>query len=555
MRNKNLVLIITLLLVSAVVLTSCGPAATQEPVSTEAPAATGAPVATEAPEATEAPAETEEPAPTDEPAATEEPAGDERGILRFTDGLQYGGNENLDPVDEARYWPTISLIYDRLTEPAYDSMAPQPSLAKSWESNEDATVWTFFLRDDVYFHDGTQLTSADVKYSADHWRTSETSILRTSFEVVDSIETPDDFTVVFNLTQPLVTFDLTVMDYRARVVPKDGFPSVLETGMGSGPFKLEKLDVEGVTVLVANDDYWDGPPGVKAVEVYGIAESEAQTTALLSGQLDFQGVTLDIAQRFEGNPDFKISQVPSGDWSGLVMRTDIPPFDNLALRQAMHLVVDRQEFVDLSLSGAGTVSCDSAVMPSDPNVFTDCDPGADIEAAQAKLVEAGYPDGFEIDLYASSICQDWEALIEIYQQQAAQAGITVNIQTVSADGFWTEQWMVEPFVITCWNARLADAALNEIYRGGGAWNESYWNVPEFDALLDAARAEKDADVRKEHYIEAQKMLHEGGGTIIPYYLDLIRVQKTCIDGIPPLPDIWIDWDGITKDTSYPNCSD
>jgi peptide/nickel transport system substrate-binding protein len=555
MRNKNLVWIITLLLVSAVVLTSCGPAATQEPVSTEAPAATEAPVATEAPEATEAPAETEEPAPTDEPAATEEPAGDERGILRFTDGLQYGGNENLDPVDEARYWPTISLIYDRLTEPAYDSMAPQPSLAKSWESNEDATVWTFFLRDDVYFHDGTQLTSADVKYSADHWRTSETSILRTSFEVVDSIETPDDFTVVFNLTQPLVTFDLTVMDYRARVVPKDGFPSVLETGMGSGPFKLEKLDVEGVTVLVANDDYWDGPPGVKAVEVYGIAESEAQTTALLSGQLDFQGVTLDIAQRFEGNPDFKISQVPSGDWSGLVMRTDIPPFDNLALRQAMHLVVDRQEFVDLSLSGAGTVSCDSAVMPSDPNVFTDCDPGADIEAAQAKLVEAGYPDGFEIDLYASSICQDWEALIEIYQQQAAQAGITVNIQTVSADGFWTEQWMVEPFVITCWNARLADAALNEIYRGGGAWNESYWNVPEFDALLDAARAEKDADVRKEHYIEAQKMLHEGGGTIIPYYLDLIRVQKTCIDGIPPLPDIWIDWDGITKDTSYPNCSD
>jgi ABC-type transport system substrate-binding protein len=224
MRNKNLVWIITLLLVSAVVLTSCGPAATQEPVSTEAPAATEAPVATEAPEATEAPAETEEPAPTDEPAATEEPAGDERGILRFTDGLQYGGNENLDPVDEARYWPTISLIYDRLTEPAYDSMAPQPSLAKSWESNEDATVWTFFLRDDVYFHDGTQLTSADVKYSADHWRTSETSILRTSFEVVDSIETPDDFTVVFNLTQPLVTFDLTVMDYRARVVPKDGFP-------------------------------------------------------------------------------------------------------------------------------------------------------------------------------------------------------------------------------------------------------------------------------------------------------------------------------------------
>jgi peptide/nickel transport system substrate-binding protein len=146
-------------------------------------------------------------------------------------------------------------------------------------------------------------------------------------------------------------------------------------------------------------------------------------------------------------------------------------------------------------------------------------------------------------------------LTEIYQQDAAQAGIDVNLVTVSADGFWTEQWMVEPFVITCWNARFADAALNEIYRGGGTWNESYWDVPEFDALLDAARAEKDPEKRREHYIAAQKMLHEEGGTIIPYYANLIRVQKTCLDGIPPLPDIWIDWDGITKDTSFENCAE
>ncbi|HEY5731488.1 MAG TPA: ABC transporter substrate-binding protein, partial [Anaerolineales bacterium] len=253
MRNNNLFRITIFLLIVTMVLTACGPAATEapaEPAATEAPAEPAATEAPAEPAATEAPAE---------PTATEAPAADERGILRFTDGLQYGGNENLDPVDEARYWPTISMIYDRLTEPAYDSMVPQPSLAKSWETNEDASVWTFYLRDDVYFHDGTQLTSADVKYSADHWRTSETSILKTSFEVVDSIETPDDFTVVFNLNQSLVTFDLIVMDYRARVFPKDGYPAILETGMGSGPFKLEKLDVEGVTVLVANDDYWDGP--------------------------------------------------------------------------------------------------------------------------------------------------------------------------------------------------------------------------------------------------------------------------------------------------------
>jgi peptide/nickel transport system substrate-binding protein len=388
MKNKNLIWIMTTLVVLALVLSACGPAATEAPAAPEEPAA---------------PAASEEPAAPEEPAATEEPAGDERGTLRFTDGLAYGGNENLDPVDEARYWPAISLLYDRLTEPAFDSMTPSPSLAVSWESNDTADVWTFHLRDDVYFHDGTQLTSADVAYSANHWKSGETSVLATTFAIVDSVETPDDFTVVFNLTAPVVTFDLTVMDYRARVLPKDGFPGILETGMGSGPFKLDTLDVEGVSVLVANDDYWDGPPGVKAIEIYGIADVEAQTTALLSGQLDFQGVTPEIAARFEGNNDFLVTEIPGGDWSGFVMRTDIPPFDNLALRQAMHYVVDRQKMVDLAISGAGMVSCDSPVMPSDPNVLSECSYEQDFEAAKAKLIEAGYPDGIEVNLGTADV--------------------------------------------------------------------------------------------------------------------------------------------------------
>jgi peptide/nickel transport system substrate-binding protein len=482
-------------------------------------------------------------------AAMEEEIMDERGTLRFTDGLAYGGNENLDPVDASRFWPPISLLYDRLTEPAFDEVRPTPSLAKSWESNDTGDVWTFNLRDDVYFHDGTQLTSADVAYSVNHWKTSETSILASTFQVVDSTVTPDDFTIVFNLTQPVVDFPTTVMDYRARVVPVDGLPGILETGMGSGPFKLERLDVIGTTILVANDDYWDGPPGLKAIHVYGIADVEAQTNAVLAGQLDWLTLqTVEQAQRFEGNDDFVVSQISGGNWSGFVMRTDIPPFDNLALRQAMHHVVDRQAMVDLALSGAGTVSCDTAVMPGDPYQFqTDCP--QNIDEAIAKLEEAGYADGIEIDLYTSDVCADWTALTEIFQQQAALAGIDVNITTVSSDGFWSEAWMVQPLVMTCWNARGADAALNEIYRSGGAWNESFWNVPAYDALLDAARAETDFDMRRQHYLDAQQMLHEDGGTIIPYFQNLIRVQKSCIDGIPPLSNIWIDWDGMTKDSS------
>jgi peptide/nickel transport system substrate-binding protein len=521
---KKIFLTISLLIIATMVLAACAQA-TDEP--------------TPAPEVVE---------PTEAPQPTEEEVMEEtRGVLKYNTGLAYGGLENLNPVDPNRFWPPISLLFDRLTTPAEGELLPSPSLATEWKSNETGDVWTFTLRDDVYFHDGTQLTSADVAYSVGHWQGAEGSVIAGSFEVVDSVETPDDFTVVFNLTQPVVDFPLIVMDYRARVLKEGSFPDILETGMGSGPFKLETLDVEGITVLAANDEYWDGPPGVAAIEVYTITDVEAAIQATRAGQIDFSiDLVFDHIQLFEDTDEFVVDIIPTGNWSGFVMRTDIPPFDNLALRHAMHLVVDRQEMLDLALSGVGSISCDQAIMPGDPYLIPECLYEQDIEAAKAKLAEAGYEDGFEIDLYTADICADWTALTEIYQQAAAQAGITVNIKNVSSDGFWAEAWMIEPFVMTCWNERTADQALNEIYRGGGSWNESYWNVPEFDAHLDAARAEMDFDARREHYLAAQEMLHLDGGTIIPYYSGMIRAAKTCVENIPNIGLFFADWNHITK---------
>jgi peptide/nickel transport system substrate-binding protein len=332
-------------------------------------------------------------------------------------------------------------------------------------------------------------------------------------------------------------------------VPENGFPDILETGIGSGPFKLERMNVRSTTVLVANDDYWGGEPGVAEIEILTIADIGAGIQALLTGQIDFStDAMVKHLQFFEGDEDFVITQVPSGDWSGFVMLSDEPPFDNLALRQAMHLVVDRQEMVDLALEGAGTVSCDTPVMPGDQYHFTDDCP-QDIADAQEKLAEAGYAEGLEIDLYTSDICADWMALAEIYQQQAALAGIDVNIVTVPADRFWTEAWLVQPFVMTCWEQRAAEQALNEFYRSGAPWNESHWSAPEFDALLDAARAEADFDMRRQHYLDAQSILHQEGGTIIPYFRNRIRIQKACVEGIPDMDVHFMDWTGITKPAS------
>jgi peptide/nickel transport system substrate-binding protein len=111
--------------------------------------------------------------------------------------------------------------------------------------------------------------------------------------------------------------------------------------------------------------------------------------------------------------------------------------------------------------------------------------------------------------------------------------------------------MVQPFVMTNWNERAADQALNEAYRSGGSWNESYWAVPEYDALLDSAASEPDFDARRQYYLDAQKMLHEEGGTTVPFFVNVIRVQKTCVENIPEMGLMQFVWTGITKSPDCP----
>ena len=467
-----------------------------------------------------------------------------RGVFRFTHQLAFG-NENLDPVDPSRFFPVISLVYDRLVQQDDngDNIA-SPSLAESWSANDTADVWTFNLRQDVFFHDGTQLTSADVVYSVNHWK-NELSTIAPVVSLIETVEATDDFTVVMTLGSGHADFPLLVMDYRARIIPDGGLEEVLTTGRGSGPFKLVTLDHEGTTTLVANDDYWGGKPGLAGIEVIAIPDQEATVQALLAGQIDWFDMTVQQAEVFQGNDAFSIKQIPTGNWTGFIMRTDTPPFDNVALRQAMRLVADRQAMVDLALSGAGTVSCDTPVMTGDPYKFTtDC--SQNIDLAKEKMIEAGYPDGIDVQLYTSTgVCGDWVAVTEIYQQQAALVGIRVELIQSPADGFWSDVWRVEPFSMTCWGERTADQILNEAYRGGGSWNETYQDREDFDGLLDAARAELDFDARRELYLAAQQILWEEGGALIPYHNNIVRVTVACIGGIPDRNDFSINWQAVT----------
>ena len=160
------------------------------------------------------------------------------------------------------------------------------------------------------------------------------------------------------------------------------------------------------------------------------------------------------------------------------------------------------------------------------------------------LAEAGYPDGLTVELFTSDIWPELIPMTVVYKEQAAEAGINVEIKQVPADGFWTKYWMVEPFCMSYWNQRPADQILNEAFRCGGSWNETYWCNEEFDQAIDDARKELDLAKRIELYQMAQQLIADEGGVIVPFFKNTTEVMDAQVKGIPPIATISLPWEDI-----------
>ena len=458
------------------------------------------------------------------------------GTFRIHHDLGEGGAENADPLSPNRFGPVIEITSNRLVRPS-GSGEPSPDLAVSWSANDSATEWTFKLREGVKFHDGSDFDSGDVVDLLSRIKDPELdSPVASVLAIMESFEAVDPSTVRVSLSAPHADFPMLIMDYRIRMTPEGSGDTIGQTGIGTGPFILETLDPEGTTVLKANPDYWEGPPGVETVEIIAIPDAQARVQALLSGQID---MLRDISQKeqvlFENNPKFKLQHVPSGNWRGsIAFRTDTEPFTDARVRKALRIATDRQAMIDLVAGpGGGIVTCDHPVWTGDQyRANIDCP--QQIDEAKRLLAEAGYPDGIEIEVHTSNLLPFWIDFVQVYQEQVAQAGIKVNLVKAPSDGYWTDVWMQVPASTTSWGQRPADQILNEAYRSGAAWNETYWNRPEFDKKLDNARQELDREKRTALFHELQRILYEEGGSFIPFHVNQIVVMSARVSGLEPV---------------------
>ena len=490
--------------------------------------------------------------PVSAPAANEgadaEETGTSRGTLRVPHFLARDGAESLDPASPTEFSYATYLLYDRLVA-LNDQGVLEPELATAWEANADATAWTFTLREGVTFHDGSTFDAADVAYTFAHILDPETkSRAARTLSLITSTETPDPQTIIFHLEPGHADFPLLLSSRPTAIIPADSGATIATTGIGTGPFKLAAFDAEGTTVFTANDDYWRGAPGLAGVEMPAIADNEARTLALQAGQIDVllqAGPT--ASELFQDSADYTVLSFPTGTWIGLSMRIDMPPFDDVRVRQAIRLIADRQAMVDLIVNGAGKVSCDTPVDPSDPYRW-EPEGGCpqDIEGAKALLAEAGYADGLNLILYTSDVLPNLVPLAEIFQQQAAAAGINITLEVVPADSFFSETAVNEAFITTGWLGRPTDEILNLVFRSTSPLNEAKFANEGFDQLLDEARQAQDLTERTKLYQEAQQLVATEGGHMIAMHINEATIVSNAIANFPARSVEHIEWYEITK---------
>lgn len=458
--------------------------------------------------------------------------------LRIAAGEADGATGTLDPAqstadpDAAR----ISLVFERLVV-LDEAFSAAPQLATSWESNAAGDEWTFKLREGVKFHDGEAFTARHVVYTFKRLLDAKTaSPGAASMAAIDParITAPDDLTVRFALKAATVEFPALIAN-RFTYILREGQPeSELRTaGIGTGPFKVQNfVPGDDVSTYVRNENYWrPGLPKVDAVELRAIPEESARIAAIQSGQIDLcWDLGRSGVEDLKANPDVKVVTTRAPFVLTLSAWADTPPFDDARVRQALKLVVDREQVLQLVLRGYGNVGDDNPVAPWVEYALKSEPRKRDVDKAKALLAEAGHPDGIDIELFTSEATPGFIELATLFQAQASEAGIRVKLTKAPAADYWSAVWLKQPFVCSSWSGRGADDALAAPYLSTSDWNETHWKRPEFDALITEARATTDAARRTELYGKAQQLLRDDGGAIISVFPDALGASRANVSG-------------------------
>ncbi len=361
----------------------------------------------------------------------------------------------LDPAIgyDWQNWSMIKSLFDGLMDYEAGTTTLRPDLAESYEISEDGTTFTFKLRQGVKFHNGREMTAEDVKYSIERVVNPKTQSPGQGFfatikgydeaaegkaDGLSGITVVDPYTIKFELSRPDATFLHVMAINFSHVVPKEEVEKYGadfgKNPVGTGAFKLGEWTIGQRVVFVKNEDYWNkGLPYLDKITFEIGQEPIVALLRLQNGEIDVPGDGIPPAkfQEVMNDPEQKARVIEGGQLhTGYVtMNVNIPPFDNVKVRQAVNMAINKDRIVQLINNRA--VPANQPLPPSMPGYAKDYQ-GYPYDPAKAKelLAEAGHPDGFETELYVMNTDPN-PRIAQGIQQDLAAIGIKANIQALA----------------------------------------------------------------------------------------------------------------------------
>ncbi|MEL7116154.1 MAG: ABC transporter substrate-binding protein [Pseudomonadota bacterium] len=417
-------------------------------------------------------------------------------------------------------------------------------LAESWEASPDAKVWTFNLRRGVTFHNGKAFGADDVIASLQmHVSEDSKSAAKPIVSAISEMKKMDDHQVQFTLAAGNADFPYLMSDYHILMFPAGQIEEAIANGIGTGLYKVESFD-PGVRAVVSRVDshYKDGQAGwFDSIEAIAINDSSARMNALMTGQVDaVNRVDFKTEALLKANPNVEIFEVTGNQHFTFPMLTNLSPFDNLKVRQALKFAVNRQEMVDKILLGHGAVGNDHPIGPANQFFASDLPQNEyDPDRAKSLLAEAGL-EGLSVDLSAANAAFPGAVdAAQLYQASASGAGININVVQEPDDGYWSNVWLKKPWCACYWSGRATeDWMFSTAYETGVPWNDTQWENARFQELLMQGRAELDTAKRKDIYTEMQMIMSSEGGTVVPMYANYVDAHSTKLANSGTIGNLW-----------------
>ena len=441
-----------------------------------------------------------------------------------------------------------------------------PYLAERWEQPDDST-YIFHLRQGVKWHDGKSLTADDVVFSLDYIRDKNNACQqRGHLGGVKSVEKMDALTVKITTDGPVAPLVENLAQREIVIFPKHVYDAGklfkdASTVVGTGPMRLKSFDRNEKIVYAAFQNYWKGRPYLDGIVAYFVPEPQSRLAGFIAKRLDLLRVA-DKAQN-----DAAVAQVPGAVGEGfsssngysIYMRVDRPPFDDVRVRRAIHLALNRYDMVKALSFGVGKIlppavsAISSWAIPEDellklPGYRVPKD--KDIAEAKKLLKDAGYGGGLTFSIQAVSVWQD-PRVAEVAARQLKEVGITVKLDFIEAGQYFANQRKGDfQAQISGVTPGYVDASLQQYYYSKGGGNAARIADPELDRMIDLQRRTLDKEKRKKVVRQIQEYLLEKMYVVPtvefgfywithPYLHNLVNSRSTTLQ-FYRAADLWLD---------------